>query len=65
MEAIEKALPPTHLRLKLMIPFDKAAIYSRLKDSSVVYAEEYTAHGILVDALVDMKMLHEVEGFIE
>ncbi len=65
LEAIEKALPPTHLRLKLMIPFDKAAIYSRLKDSSVVYAEEYTAHGILVDALVDMKMLHEVEGFIE
>ena len=54
LEAIEKALPPTHLRLKLMIPFDKAAIYSRLKDSSVVYAEEYTAHGILVDALVDM-----------
>ena len=65
LEAIEKALPPTHLRLKLMIPFDKAAIYARLKDSSVVYAEEYTAHGILVDALVDMKMLHEVEGFIE
>ena len=65
LEAIEKALPPTHLRLKLMIPFDKAAIYSRLKDSSVVYAEEYTAHGILVDALVDMKMLHEVEGVIE
>lgn len=65
LEAIEKALPPTHLRLKLMIPFDKAAIYSRLKDSSVVYAEEYTPHGILVDALVDMKMLHEVEGFIE
>ena len=65
LEAIEKALPPTHLRLKLMIPFDKAAIYSRLKDSSVVYAEEYTAYGILVDALVDMKMLHEVEGFIE
>ena len=65
LETIEKALPPTHLRLKLMIPFDKAAIYSRLKDSSVVYAEEYTAHGILVDALVDMKMLHEVEGFIE
>ena len=65
LEAIQKALPPTHLRLKLMIPFDKAAIYSRLKDSSVVYAEEYTPHGILVDALVDMKMLHEVEGFIE
>ena len=65
LEAIEKALPPTHLRLKLMIPFDKAAIYSRLKDSSVVYAEEYTPHGILLDALVDMKMLHEVEGFIE
>ncbi|MBC8570508.1 GTPase HflX [Zongyangia hominis] len=65
LERIQKALPPTHIRLSLLIPFDKAGLYSRLKDDSTVYAEEYTAHGILVDALVDVKMMKEVSAFIQ
>ncbi len=63
LEAISKALPKSSYRMKLLLPYDKAALISKIRDDGKIFSEEYVSDGILVDALVDVKIYPQVEGF--
>ncbi|MBE6836531.1 MAG: GTPase HflX [Ruminococcus sp.] len=63
LEAITEALPKSAVRMRILLPFDKAGILSKIRIDGKVFTEEYTADGIECDVLVDIKILSQVEGF--
>ncbi len=63
LEAVAKALPASAKRLKLLIPFDKAGLLSRIRADGKVFSEEYTESGVLCDVLADIKILPELEVY--
>lgn len=63
LEAITEALPKSAVRMKILLPFDKAGLLSKIRIDGKVFTEEYTADGIECDVLVDIKILSQVEGF--
>ena len=58
--AISKALPQSAFRMKLLLPYDKASLLNIIRIDGKIFAEEYTADGIEVDALVDIKVHSKV-----
>ena len=58
------ALKPTHRRMRLLIPYDKTGLVNEITEQGKVFAQEYTETGTKLDALVDLKMVYKVEGFI-
>lgn len=62
--AIQNALPQSAIRTKLLLPFDKAGLLNTIRIDGKVFSEEYTADGILADALVDVKIFSKVEEYI-
>ncbi|MBQ8378836.1 MAG: GTPase HflX, partial [Oscillospiraceae bacterium] len=61
LEAITEALPKSAVRMKILLPFDKAGLLSKIRIDGKVFTEEYTADGIECDVLVDIKILSQVE----
>ncbi len=57
LNAIVKALPETAKRMKLSVPFAQAGLLARIREEGIIYSEDYTAEGIEVDALVDIKLV--------
>lgn len=65
LEALQKALPETARRMRLMIPFGDAGFLSKIREEGRVFSEEYTSSGIEVDALVDIKLCSKAETYRE
>lgn len=63
LQAIMNALPETAKRMKLMVPFAQAGLLSRIREEGVIYSEDYTAEGIEVDALVDIKLVSACQQY--
>lgn len=63
VEEIAKALPETARRMELLLPFSEAGLLARIRADGKVFSEEYTADGIKVDALVDVKLIKAAEKF--
>lgn len=61
--AIQNALPETAKRMNLLIPFTQAGLLARIREEGNVFSEEYTADGIAVDALVDIKLVSACECY--
>lgn len=61
--AIQNALPQSAVRAKLLLPFDKAGLLNTIRIDGKVFSEEYTADGILTDALIDIKIYPKVEDY--
>jgi GTP-binding protein HflX len=64
LNAIAVNLPETARRVTLLVPYDKSSLVSKIRVDGKVFSEEYQAEGTLIDALVDIKILHEVTDFI-
>lgn len=62
--AMQNALPETAKRLKLLIPFTDAGLLAKIREDGYLFSEEYTADGIAVDALVDIKLVSACERYI-
>ncbi len=60
LRAVEDALPVKLKHFTLLIPFDQAALIARLRQAGALQSEEYTAEGILVEAIVEEPMWHLV-----
>ncbi|MGI5967361.1 MULTISPECIES: GTPase HflX [Anaerotruncus] len=58
-----KALAPTHKRLKLLIPYDKTGLINEILRDGKVFSQEYAEDGTVLDALVDVKILHKVAQY--
>ena len=53
LRAIEDNLPKKLKRVRLLLPFDKAGIAAKLRQSAVLHREEYTAEGLEVEVTLD------------
>lgn len=63
LAAIQKALPESSVRCRLLLPFDKAGLANTIRQEGRIFSEDYTAEGIVLDALVDIKVYHLVESY--
>lgn len=60
LNVVAHNLPQTSRRMKLLLPYDKAGITSKLRENGKVFSEEYTENGIAVDALVDQMLIKQL-----
>lgn len=56
LEAIAKALPPTRIRLKLLVPFTDGKAAAEMRRDGVVHAEEYRPDGLWLDITLDVSL---------
>ena len=63
LAAIQKALPENSVSCRLLLPFDKAGLVNTIRQEGRIFSEDYTAEGIVLDALVDIKVYHLVESY--
>ena len=63
LAAIQQALPENSVRCRLLLPFDKAGLVNTIRQDGRIFSEDYTAEGIVLDALVDIKVYHLVESY--
>ena len=54
LDAISKALPPSRIRLKMVIPYSDGGAAAVLRKDGIVHAEEYRADGLFFDITVDV-----------
>ena len=64
LELIAKNLPESARRMKLLIPYDKAGFSAQIRENGKIFSEEYTADGVLTDALVDIKLVKRAEEYL-
>lgn len=64
LKEIEKALPKTRSRAKVLIPFSSGAQAGRIRTEGVVISEEYTPDGILMDGIIPISILEELKKFV-
>lgn len=60
---ISALLEKTQFRLRLEIPFEKGALLGLIRQEGKIFSEEYTEMGTCVDALVDRRILPQVEPY--
>ena len=53
LTAIEENLPKKLKRVKLLLPFDKAGIAAKLRQTAVLHSEAYTAEGVEIEVTLD------------
>ena len=53
LRAIEDNLPKKLKRVRLLLPFDKAGIAAKLRQTAVLHREEYTAEGLEIEVTLD------------
>ncbi len=60
LEAVSRELAQTQIRLRLLLPYGQGALSAEIREEGRVFSEEYTAEGILMDALVEKRILYKV-----
>lgn len=65
LECISENLPETSRRMELLIPYSDTAFISRIRNEGKIFSEEYAENGIMIDALVDIKLISQAEKFIK
>lgn len=64
LDAMAKLLAPSQQRLRLQIPYAQGALLSEIREEGLIHSEEFTQEGILLDALVDNKIVYKVQDYI-
>lgn len=64
LEAVAQALPQSQLRMRLLLPYDKAALAARIRENGRIFSEEYVPEGLLVDALADRQIAWELKPYL-
>lgn len=63
LEKIAGALPATHHRIRLLLPFSMVQEAARLRENGVVHAEEYTEEGLLLDITAEIIKLEKLRDY--
>ncbi|MBD5081367.1 MAG: GTPase HflX [Ruminococcaceae bacterium] len=63
LKAISENLKETSKRIRLLLPYDKAGLSSKIREKGKVFSEEYTENGIEIDALADIAILKELSEY--
>lgn len=56
LAALTKALPDPARRMRLLLPFSQGSLLNEIRSSGRLFSEEYTPDGVLVDAMVDVRL---------
>lgn len=56
LAALTKALPDPARRMRLLLPFSQGSLLNEIRSSGKLFSEEYTPDGVLVDAMVDVRL---------
>lgn len=56
LAALAKALPDPARRMRLLLPFSQGSLLNEIRNSGKLFSEEYTPEGVLVDAMVDVRL---------
>ncbi|HIZ55924.1 MAG TPA: GTPase HflX [Firmicutes bacterium] len=64
LKRIAEELGGTSRRMQLCIPYAEAGFIARIREDGKVFAEEYTDQGIMLDALVDYRLLRQAEQYL-
>jgi GTP-binding protein HflX len=63
LSAIAAALPAASRRMKLLLPFAQAGLAANIRVNGRIFAEEYTELGLKLDALVEEKLIKEMNTY--
>lgn len=61
---IDDMLPPTRMRVKLLLPYSMGGEAARLRQDGEVYAEEYTTDGLLLDLTASIRLLDGLRDYM-
>ena len=64
LEAVARALPPSHLRAKLLLPYSAGELEARILRDGKVFLREYTPQGVQLEANVPVELIHLVKEYI-
>ncbi len=63
LHTVEEHLPVRLKLFRLSVPFDKASLLAELRKVGALRSQEYTAEGILAEALVEEPLWHKVTPY--
>lgn len=63
LKKIAKLLPPTQVKIDMLIPYSEGGLLSEIRSSGKVISEEFTPEGIAATALVDIKLLPRAQKY--
>ena len=63
LAALAKALPDPARRMRLLLPFSQGSLLNEIRSSGKLFSEEYTPEGVLVDAMVDVRLQKAAEPY--
>lgn len=64
LKAIEENLPVRVKKVRLLVPFSGAGLVAEIRKGATLLSEEYTAEGILAEAIIDEKFWHRVRDYV-
>lgn len=64
LHCIAENLPKTTVRNRLLIPYNQTSLIALIRQDGKIFSEEYKENGTLIDALIDIRILHKLEKFI-
>ena len=62
--AVQQALPQTRKRVKMLIPFHSASLVAKIRNDGIIFSEEYTEKGILIDAVTEILWIDQIKDYI-
>ncbi len=65
LRAIEENLPVRVKKVKILVPFSDAGLIAEIRKTATLLSEEYTAEGILAQAIIDEKFWHRVRDYVQ
>lgn len=63
LQAVANALQPSAKRISLLLPYSESGLISKILESGRIFSQDYAENGILLDALVDNKILYLAEKY--
>lgn len=61
---IDKSLPPTRMRVQLLLPYAMGGDAARLRQDGEVHAESYTEDGVLLDVTASIRLLDAYKPYM-
>ena len=65
LKVVADALPRTHLRVRLLLPYSAGELEARITRDGKVYSREYTPDGVALEVNMDRRLLHLVEAYVK
>lgn len=60
---ISKMIEPSQRRMTLLVPYAQSGLIAEIRQEGKIFSEEFREEGSIIDALVDIKLLHKVQNY--